>query len=164
MNDEKYFSIFLAGSIEQDTAAAWQKQVVKKFSAYPNVVLYNPRRDEWDASWETKADSENFRQQVEWELYHLERADLTIMYFDPSTKSPISLLELGLFGRQQFGYYDKDGASVSRIQVVCPEPFWRKGNVDIVCQRYGINQHETLTDAINSIKKRFRLRSASKLK
>jgi hypothetical protein len=47
------------------------------------------------------------------------------MYFCPDSKSPISLLELGLF---------KDKS----IFVVCPAGFYRNGNVDIVCDRYDI--------------------------
>jgi hypothetical protein len=48
------------------------------------------------------------------------------MYFDPNTKSPISLLELGLFAQSK------------KLIVCCPRGFWRKGNVDITCDRYGI--------------------------
>jgi hypothetical protein len=48
------------------------------------------------------------------------------MYFDPNTKSPISLLELGLF------------ASSKKLIVCCPDGFWRKGNVRIVCELYNI--------------------------
>jgi hypothetical protein len=38
----------------------------------------------------------NFSQQVRWELNALDKADYIIMYLDPNTISPISLLELGL--------------------------------------------------------------------
>ena len=48
------------------------------------------------------------------------------MYFDPKTKSPISLLELGLFAKS------------GKLVVCCPDGFWKKGNVDIVCQRYKV--------------------------
>jgi len=48
------------------------------------------------------------------------------MYFDPNTKSPISLLELGLH------------ANSGKMIVCCPKGFWRKGNVDIVCERYDV--------------------------
>src|SRR5687768_13327093 len=36
-----------------------------------------------------------FREQVEWELAGLERADLIAMWFAPDTKSPITLLDRG---------------------------------------------------------------------
>lgn len=51
------------------------------------------------------------------------------MYFDPSTKSPISLLELGILT-----------ANPNKLLVCCPEGFWRKGNVDVVCRKYNIHQ------------------------
>ena len=60
-----------------------------------------------------------------------------MMYFDPSTKSPISLLELGLFAR------------TGKTIVVCPDGFWRKGNVDIVCERYGVKVAHSLEEAVN---------------
>jgi hypothetical protein len=70
----------------------------------------------------------------------LEKADKIIMYFDPKTKSPISLLELGLFSRSD------------KLMVICPDGFWRKGNVDIVCEKYNIKNVLNLKDAIKIIK------------
>lgn len=43
-----------------------------------------------------EASNPQFRQQVEWELNALSVADLIVFYFDPATRSPITLLELGL--------------------------------------------------------------------
>ena len=77
-----------------------------------------------------------FKEQVEWELEALEIADHIIMYFDKDTKSPISLLELGLY------------ATSEKMVVCCPEGFWRKGNLDIVCERYKIKQVESLDKLI----------------
>lgn len=121
--------VFLAGSIEQGLAEDWQTKVVRAFPFGINFL--NPRRDVWDASWEQDLNNPNFYEQVTWELDMLDAADIIIMYFDPNTKSPISLLELGLYAKEQM-YNDR------RMMVCCPEGFWRKGNVDIVCQRYGI--------------------------
>lgn len=130
--------LFLAGSIEMDRAHEWQRDVVQRLGETDWIVL-NPRRGSWDASWEQRIDNEEFKKQVEWELSALERADKILMYFDPQTKSPISLLELGLFARS------------GKLVVVCPEGFWRKGNVDIVCERYGIRQAATLGDALKNL-------------
>jgi len=68
---------------------------------------------------------------------------LIIMYFESNTQSPISLLELGLFGRR-VPVRDTRRRSTHRMVVCCPDGFWRKGNVDIVCNRYGIQQFEDL--------------------
>jgi hypothetical protein len=43
----------------------------------------------------------------------------------------ITLFELGLFARS------------GKLVVCCPDGFWRKGNVDVVCKRYGV---ETVGD------------------
>ena len=40
-----------------------------------------------------------FSQQVNWELDALEVADWIVVYFDPDTQSPISMLELGLHAK-----------------------------------------------------------------
>jgi hypothetical protein len=61
-----------------------------------NYNIFNPRRNDWDSSWIQSYENPQFSQQVKWELNALEKSDLIIMYLDPETKSPISLLELGL--------------------------------------------------------------------
>lgn len=130
-------SIFLAGSIEMGKAENWQDKITKKLAS-ENVLILNPRRDDWDSSWEQSIDNLSFRTQVLWELKAQESVDIIIMYFDPKTKSPISLLELGLF------------ASTDKMIVCCPNGFWRKGNVDIVCKRYGVMLVDTLEDLISA--------------
>jgi len=128
-------SIFLAGSIEMGTAENWQSRVEKALSE-KDIIIYNPRRDDWDSSWEQKIENDKFYEQVRWELAALEKASVIAMYFDPKTKSPISLLELGLFAR------------TNRLVVCCPEGFWRKGNVDIVCHRYDIVNTSDFNDFV----------------
>ena len=97
-------------------------------------IIFNPRRDSWDASWKQSIDNPQFKEQVTWELNALEKADIIIMFFAAKTKSPISLLELGLF------------AQSGKLKVVVEEEFWRKGNVDIVCERYNIRQFKSLEE------------------
>jgi hypothetical protein len=64
------------------------------------------------------------------------------MYFDPNTKSPISLLELGLFAKS------------GKMIVCCPNGFWRKGNVDIVSQPHGIQSTNTQEELIRKVQQR----------
>ncbi len=130
------FSIFLAGSIEIGAAVNWQDRVTKLLNDREGTI-YNPRRDEWDSTWTQSIDNPQFREQVEWELNAMEQANVILMYFDPSTKSPISLLELGLF------------ATSGKLIVCCPDGFWRKGNVDIVCHRYLVRQVQSLEDLVS---------------
>lgn len=132
-------TIFLAGSIEMGTAEDWQSKVEKELSGL-NVTVFNPRRDDWDATWVQHKDAEPFRSQVMWELSHLEQSDIIFMFLHPDTKSPISLLELGL--------HAPSNVIQDNVIVVCPDGFWRKGNVDIVCEMHGISVAETLEEGL----------------
>jgi hypothetical protein len=136
------FTLFLAGSIEMGTAEHWQNRVIETLKDCKRLTIYNPRRADWDSSWVQSIDNPQFKEQVEWELDHLQRANLAIFYFDPSTKSPITLMELGMMSNPW---------SPLTI-VVCPKGFWRRGNVEIFCNREGIEFFETLEDAIEKIK------------
>lgn len=136
IHDTKDTKIFVAGSIEMNAAERWQEKVARFFDG-KKVLLMNPRRDHWDNSWTQSKEHPKFREQVEWELDALGKSDYILMYFDPATKSPVTLLELGLYAQSE------------KIFVACPEGFWRKGNVDIVCTRYGILQFPSL-DALLS--------------
>jgi len=81
--------VFLAGSIEQDTATKWQTDLIdyiKRHTSDRRVTLFNPRRDEWDASWEQDKENPEFYKQVTWELGALDHADVIALYLDPNTK------------------------------------------------------------------------------
>lgn len=137
-------SVFLAGSIEMGLAEPWQAEFEGAFRDEP-VVLLNPRRDAWDASWVQSIHEPQFRQQVEWELEGQERATVIALYFAPLTKAPITLLELGLF-------------SLSGRQIVCcPEGYWRRGNVEVVCARYGIPLVADLSALVAAVRERLRI-------
>lgn len=130
-------TIFLAGSIEMNTAERWQERLVADLQEVAGIA-YNPRRDSWDSSWEQSINNPEFARQVNWEEDHLTTSDLVIFYFDPTTKSPITIGELNLIrglGR--------------KAVVLCPEGFWRKGNIDIACARSSdtvtqVNSYEEL--------------------
>jgi hypothetical protein len=134
--------VFIAGSIDMGAAPAWQDEVVALLSDVEGTIL-NPRRRDWDARWRERIDDDTFRGQVEWELAAQEEADLVAMYFVPGTRSPITLLELGLFHERP-------------MIVCCPDGYWKKGNVDIVCARYGIEQAADRADLIARIRARVR--------
>jgi hypothetical protein len=132
-------SVFLAGSIEMGKAEDWQSVVKKELGKF-EVTIFNPRRDDWDSSWEQKESNDQFNYQVNWELNKLNEASIIFMYLAPGTQSPISLLELGAFAKDQ------------KMIVCCPPGFWRKGNVDIFCNRNTIPVYSTLDDAIGALK------------
>lgn len=126
-------TIFLAGSIEMGAAENWQSKI-EQLLRKSKLTIFNPRRDDWDSSWSQT--SEQFNHQVNWELNALDMSDIIFMYFSPETKSPISLLELGLY------------ANSKKMIVVCPDGFWRKGNVSVVCARYNIPMFNTFDEGI----------------
>ncbi len=126
-------SIFLAGSIEMGKAEDWQQRIVSSLK-HIDCIIFNPRRANWDSSWEQSIDNPDFRGQVEWELDALEAADHVVFYFAPPTKAPVTLLELGL----------RAAKKPENIIVCCPDGYWRKGNVDIVCGRHGVMQIDSL--------------------
>jgi hypothetical protein len=134
-------SVFLAGSIEMGHAEDWQTAITRALDDL-DIVILNPRRDAWDASWEQTIRNPNFREQVEWELEAQERATLVAMYFAPATKAPITLLELGLAARS------------GKVVVCCPDGFWRKGNVEVVCARYGVGLVESLPELVEEVRRR----------
>lgn len=136
----RHAAVFLAGSIEMGAAEDWQEKATKLLSD-TDLDIWNPRRDDWDSSWEQRYSNQQFREQVEWELHALEHSKFILMYFAPGTKSPISLLELGLHARSQ------------KMFVVCPDGFWRKGNVEVVCAKYGMTLFSSIEEAVDAIKK-----------
>ena len=138
---ENTVSVFLAGSIEMGTAEDWQSKVQEQLK-YSDIVIFNPRRDDWDSSWVQQQSNPQFNHQVNWEMDKLEDADIIFMYLSPETKSPISLLELGLH------------ADDRKMIVCCPAGFWRKGNVDIVCTRNNIQCFTNIDDAIGALRTR----------
>jgi hypothetical protein len=140
---KKVESIFLAGTIDMGNSIDWQEQVthfIEDFTELHDVTIYNPRRDDWDSSWKQTIDDPQFNHQVTWELTCLEKADLVVMYFGSNSKSPISLLELGLFKHKVLCY--------------CPDDFYRKGNVDMVGDRYGFPIYNDLTKFLLELENR----------
>jgi len=135
--------VFLAGSIEMGTANEWQQVAINLFDAMipsaqkADYLLLNPRRPDWNSSWKQEINNPPFYEQVKWELNGLQQATHIILYLDPATKSPVSLLELGAFHNKAI--------------VICPDGFWRKGNVDIFCKEFNVQQVPDLQSAVELI-------------
>ncbi|MND97010.1 hypothetical protein D3C80_893180 [compost metagenome] len=137
--DDSRPRVFLGGSIDMGGAPDWQAAMTAAL-ADMDVVILNPRRPDWNPNWRPEADEPEFRRQVEWELAALESADVIVMYFAPGTQSPISLLEMGLHARG------------GKLIVLAPEGFWRKGNVDITAQAYGVKQVQSLPELTAAVR------------
>lgn len=120
-------SVMLAGTIEMGTCWDWQAEMITTIQDRASII-YNPRRPDFNPDCIQSIDDPYFNVQVNCELDYIENADLVLMYLDPESKSVISMLELGFLAAFAPG----------KLRVCCPHGFWRRGNVEIVCNRYGI--------------------------
>jgi hypothetical protein len=134
-------SIFCAGTIDSGEAYQWAKDFIDKLSN-TQVDIYNPRREEWDNSLEQSINNDIFKEQVNWELDALEKADIIFINILPDSKSPITLLELGLYAKSD------------KLIVCCPKEFYRSGNVHIVCNKYYIPLFEDFDRAVEYLIKK----------
>lgn len=129
-SDRGFTSVFLAGTIDMGNSEDWQMSLYKEFVSMPGkYILFNPRQENWDASRPGEMEY-----QVRWELDHLETADVIIMYILGSSKSPISLLEMGLHARSR------------KMYVICEEDFYRFDNVCITCDYYGVPMYTSFDE------------------
>lgn len=147
----KKIKIFLAGTLDNGDSANWQQQVIdavreqlgeEVIPITPEIkervldddkdglVLYNPRRD----NWAKDATDDEVAEQIHWEQKRLDDSDLIFMSFGDNSVSPISLLELGL--------YAKD----NKLIVFCNPKFWRYVNVRETCKKYKIPMYVNTVD------------------
>lgn len=135
-------SVFLAGTTSKVDVTDWRETLSALLSDH-RVTIYNPYRADWDSTWREDINFPPYREQVQWELKKQEQADIVVVYFHPATQAPISLLELGLCARQP-----------GKAIVFCPEGYWKRGNVQIVCDKFGIEIVESIKELKNGIVKR----------
>ena len=129
-DDRSFTKIFLAGTIDMGNSRDWQAELHEKFSAMEGrYILFNPRQEHWDATRPGEMDY-----QVRWELDHLEEADIIVMHLLGSSKSPISLLEMGLHARS------------GKMHVICEKDFYRYDNVRITCSYYGVPIYDSIEE------------------
>ena len=123
-------NVFLGGTIDNGESVDWQTQLIealdKEKTVHP-LCIYNPRRADWPSS----EDHDEIDKQINWELSHLEDADIIVMNILGNSKSPISLMEIGLFAKDH------------KLIVFCNPNFYRFDNVRIVCERYNIPLYTT---------------------
>lgn len=147
---DKSISFFLCGAIDQGKADDWQSKVAnfvkEKFDDGTGVKIevLNPRRDEWDSSWEQVPENDLFSGQVKWELGNLDSCNFVFVGLPKDSKAPISLLELGLMLNQK------------KCIVWCEEGFYRSGNVIVTCDHYDKFDPEVFSsfdDALSCLEK-----------
>lgn len=134
-------SVFLAGSIEMGSASPWQETLQEAILGWDeSVTVLNPRRDDWDSTWDQSISNPNFLEQVQWEQRGLYEADIVFFHFDPDTKSPVTLMELGQV------LANRTNAAARSVVIVCPRGFWRRGNVEIVAMNHRVRVLDSLED------------------
>lgn len=147
---ERYASsVFLGGSIAQDTAEKWQPKMVKALLEY-DVAVLNPRRREWKGDMEQSVDNPEFVAQVLWEYRAMDKADVIVLYFAVGTPAPIVLQELGYYG----------AVRPKNLVVCCPDGFWRKGNVEVFCMDKGIFLVKTFEKMMDEVRMRLKAKGA----
>lgn len=128
----KKFSVFLADSVETDSALNWQAEMERNLADL-DIVIYSPQ----------SADNLPPREQVEWELDAMILADLVVMHLTPGASIPFSFLKLGLQAahsahRSHIRYMGPFRGS--NIIVFCSSDFQFKEHVDVICDRYSITR------------------------
>lgn len=134
-------SIFLAGAIDQGRAVDWQSDVAANLSDL-NVTVLNPRRDQWDPTWDQSPNNLEFANQVAWEFSGLEMSDYQFFAFPRTAKAPITFYEFGRFGK------------VSSTVVWLEPGFYRSGNVELYCQYARISYFSQFEIAIACLRER----------
>ena len=138
--EEKSLSLKYSGDVHYDGKVWCPTTVNGSWVAYKNGIPFITG----NSSWIARTSNKQFAEHVSWEHDGLHNSDIVFMYFDPKTKSPITLLELGLM------------ADSGKLIVCCSDDFWRKGNVEYICEEYGIPLHTNLDDAIAELKERIK--------
>lgn len=135
VDSTRYRKVFLAGTIDMGHSEDWQAAVIARFrdSMHGRWLFFNPRRKVFHAS------PEEMEYQVTWELRHLEAADLILMNLLGSSKSPISLLELGLHARS------------GRLRVACEPSYYRYDNVRITCRQYDVPLYDSFEELLDDL-------------
>ena len=116
-------SVFLAGTIDNGNSLNWQdKVIIELINLGISCEVFNPRREHWNPN-PTK---EEMEKQIKWEQDHLDKANIIAMVLLDDSKSPISLLEMGLYAKSK------------KLIVFCTPKFYRFDNVRLTCEKYHI--------------------------
>ena len=133
-------AIFLAGSVETGKTIKWQDYVAEKLQNF-DVAILDPRRESGKFNWNASIKNKKFKEQLTWEFNALSKSNYIILNFSAESKSPVSLLELGLFARYH------------KIFCCCAPKYWRHGNVEFVCDHFQIPLYHDLDEVLKEVKK-----------
>ena len=126
--------IFLAGTIDNGESENWQEVICNLVRGRSDIIIFNPRKNNWSSD-------DNIEDQIKWELARLEEADIILMNILPGSKSPITLLEMGLFAKS------------GKLRVFCDSGFYRFDNVRVTCETYNVQlfQHNDIIPYVKNV-------------
>lgn len=131
---KKYY--FLAGSMDFNESNSWRQKIMQEMKHL--VHFLDPTRIEHNDF----SDSQ-MKEHIEWELDALNISDKIILNFKEDSKSPISLLELGMYVKS------------SKLVVVCPSKFYQRRYINVLCNKYNTPFFDSFDEAIEYLKKEF---------
>lgn len=126
-SDKKY--VFLAGSIDNSNFGNWRKETIKKLEI--KINLFDPTNMKHDS-----LNVAEMKSHIIWELDALAITDKILLNFLPDSKSPISLVELGLY------------VASKKLIVVCPKEFYKSRYVYTLCEKYNTPIYDTINKAL----------------
>lgn len=128
--------VFLAGSIDLKLKGNWRNKLIDIVGN--KVHFIDPTISNHD-----ELDDNQMKKHINWELDALNLADKVFLNFLPDSKSPISLIELGLYVR------------TPKLIVVCPDEFYQSRYIKTLCEKYKVTIFNDFNQAIKYIKKKW---------
>lgn len=89
ISDINKHKVFLAGGISN--CPDWQEPVAKRIADETNLLVINPRRNNWNMDSQAAESIE----QIHWENFYLNMSQHILFWFPEETLCPITLFELG---------------------------------------------------------------------
>lgn len=132
--DDKPY-IFLAGSMDLDMVLPWRQEFINSFFETYNFLDPTNRLH-------GSLTNAQMKSHIIWELEALELADIVVLNLLPKAKSPISLVELGLYAKSR------------KLVVICPEDFYQNHYVKTLCEYYKVPLYRSLDIFMLNLRKK----------
>ncbi len=123
-------SIFLAGSMAIGDRMNWRTRAINTFEK--RYHLFDPT----NVHHADLNDSE-MSKHIKWEWEALKHSDAILFNFNAESKSPISLLELGMYIRSE------------KIVVVCPKEFYQSHYIETLCSEEQVPLFQSIEEVLN---------------
>ncbi|MFT6981845.1 MAG: hypothetical protein ACJAUD_000612 [Crocinitomicaceae bacterium] len=122
--------VFLAGSVATDSDNNWRHDIINKWGdEYHFFDPVNPNH--------ANLNDKDMRAHIKWELDALKSSDYIFLNLLPTSTSPISLVEMGLY------------VSTKKLIVICPTEFYKWRYIDVLCKEYNTPIFQDFGEALN---------------